>query len=349
MDAKGFSSIILIGSPSLRSDSPKGFIGRINNRFLPKIYIVIQTAQHLLLVRPAYFGSNDQTAANNFFQKQSAQDSVKSLNSALKEFDDLVRLLNDNDIDSKVFQDDAEPQKPDSVFPNNWVTFHEDAIAVIYPLFAPNRRQERNFKVLDSLVDLGFLINSKVTFTEGELHGEFLEGTGSLVLDRVNRIAYASISPRTNRDLVLEWCDVFEYTPIIFHAMQKVNDQMPIYHTNVMLSIGEKIAVLCSSSIGDKKEAKFVSDLLVKSGHSIIEISEEQMHNFAANILQTRNRKAEKFWVMSTRAYSSFTKEQIAALSTDGKIIHTSLETIENIGGGSARCMLAEVFLPRKE
>ena len=308
-----------------------------------------QTSGHLLLVRPAYFGVNSQTAINNFFQKPNLIDDASLLISALREFDDFIYLLKDNDIAVTVFQDDTEPKKPDSLYPNNWVSFHEDGIAVIYPLFAPNRRQERNFKILDNLGEAGYDISSKVTFTEAELHGEFLEGTGSLVLDRVNYVAYASISPRTDRELVLEWCEVMEYIPIVFHATQKENySDMPVYHTNVVMSVGEKIAVLCSAAISNVKEKKFVADSLLKSGHSVIDITEHQMSNFAANILLVRNIKDEKFWVMSTRAYSSFNSDQIKLLETDGKIIHSSLDTIENVGGGSARCMLAEVFLPRK-
>lgn len=317
--------------------------------FCRKFDGVKQTAAHLLMIRPAHFGSNSQTAVNNYFQSKTDKNESELLDAALKEFDSFVDMLKTNDIAVTVYMDEPEPKKPDSIFPNNWVSFHEDGIAAIYPLFAPNRRQERNFRILDSLAESGFAISSKVTFTEAELHGEFLEGTGSLVLDRMNNLAFASISPRTNQDLVMEWCDVFDFKPVVFHSLQKVDSEYkPVYHTNVMMSLGEKIAVLCSKSIMDKREQDMVTQQIFDTGRTILEISPDQMSKFAGNILLVRNIRDQKFWIMSTGAFNAFSEEQRSLLETDGKIIHSDLHTIESIGGGSARCMVAEVFLPLK-
>lgn len=307
----------------------------------------MQLTDHLFLVRPAVFHSNAQTAVNNFFQNPTSPSGQDILTEALAEFDNLIAGLEKHGIGVIVFNDEPEPPKPDAVFPNNWVSFHAEGVAVIYPMFAPNRRQERNFSAFGLIEKAGFKIPSKATFTEAELHGEFLEGTGSLVLDRVNRIAYASLSERTNPDLVQEWCEVMDYTPVIFNAVQRVGTELkPVYHTNVVLSVGETHAVLCSDAIPDIDERNEVESSLLQSGKRIVFISNEQMENFCANILQVKNKNGQRFWLMSDRAFAAFTKEQLDVLRTGGKILHFPVPGIEQIGGGSVRCMMAEIFLP---
>ena len=309
-----------------------------------------QTTNAILMIRPVAFRMNEQTAVNNYFQEDlSLRDSLINLK-AQKEFDDYVDKLRKFGVEVIVVSDNQENDTPDSVFPNNWVSFHNDGTMAIYPMFAENRRLERREDIILELEKEGFLIENIVDYTSAEDQNIFLEGTGSMILDRQNKIAYCAISPRADEELFIEFCEDFEYTPVIFTANQTVdNSREAIYHTNVMMCIAETFSVICLSCIDDKKERKNVISHLKKSGKEIIDITEKQMHQFAGNMLQVKGKNNELFLVMSQAAYNSLTKEQIKKIEKHCNIISSSLETIETCGGGSARCMMAEVFLPKNK
>ncbi len=309
-----------------------------------------QTTNSILMIRPINFRMNEQTAVNNYFQEDlSLRDSLINLK-AQKEFDDYVDKLRKFGVEVIVVSDNQENDTPDSVFPNNWVSFHKDGTMAIYPMFAENRRLERREDIIIELEKEGFLIENIVDYTSAEDQNIFLEGTGSMILDRQNKIAYCAISPRADEELFIEFCEDFEYTPVIFTANQTVgNSREAIYHTNVMMCIAETFSVICLSCIDDKKERKNVISHLKKSGKEIIDITEKQMHQFAGNMLQVKGKNNELFLVMSQAAYNSLTKEQIKKIEKHCNIISSSLETIETCGGGSARCMMAEVFLPKNK
>lgn len=309
-----------------------------------------QTTNSILMIRPINFRMNEQTAVNNYFQEDlSLRDSLINLK-AQKEFDDYVDKLRNFGVEVIVVSDNQENDTPDSVFPNNWVSFHKDGTMAIYPMFAENRRLERREDIIIELEKEGFLIENIVDYTSAEDQNIFLEGTGSMILDRQNKIAYCAISPRADEELFIEFCEDFEYTPVIFTANQTVgNSREAIYHTNVMMCIAETFSVICLSCIDDKKERKNVISHLKKSGKEIIDITEKQMHQFAGNMLQVKGKNNELFLVMSQAAYNSLTKEQIKKIEKHCNIISSSLETIETCGGGSARCMMAEVFLPKNK
>ncbi|MFC4268561.1 citrulline utilization hydrolase CtlX [Polaribacter marinivivus] len=309
-----------------------------------------QTTNSILMIRPINFRMNEQTAVNNYFQEDlSLRDSLINLK-AQKEFDDYVDKLRKFGVEVIVVSDNQENDTPDSVFPNNWVSFHKDGTMAIYPMFAENRRLERREDIILELEKEGFLIENIVDYTSAEDQNIFLEGTGSMILDRQNKIAYCAISPRADEELFIEFCEDFEYTPVIFTANQTVdNSREAIYHTNVMMCIAETFSVICLSCIDDKKERKNVISHIKKSGKEIIDITEKQMHQFAGNMLQVKGKNNELFLVMSQAAYNSLTKEQIKKIEKHCNIISSSLETIETCGGGSARCMMAEVFLPKNK
>ena len=246
-----------------------------------------------------------------------------------------------------VVDDIYEQNTPDSVFPNNWISFHQNGNVALYPMFAENRRRERREDILDKIEAEGFLIENVYDYTSAEEENIFLEGTGVMVLDRINRKAYCALSPRADEDLFIEFCEDFEYTPIIFHAYQQVGDkQALIYHTNVMMAVGDTFAIICADSITDKKEQKNVLAHLKDDKKDIIYITTQQMEHFAGNMLQVQGDNST-YLVMSDAAYQSLTPAQINQLEQHTKILHTNLTTIETCGGGSARCMLAEVFLPK--
>lgn len=309
-----------------------------------------QTTNSILMIRPINFRMNEQTAVNNYFQEDlSLRDSLINLK-AQKEFDDYVDKLRNFGVEVIVVSDNQENDTPDSVFPNNWVSFHKDGTMAIYPMFAENRRLERREDIILQLEKEGFLIENIVDYTSAEDQNIFLEGTGSMILDRQNKIAYCAISPRADEELFIEFCEDFEYTPVIFTANQTVdNSREAIYHTNVMMCIAETFSVICLSCIDDKKERKNVISHIKKSGKEIIDITEKQMHQFAGNMLQVKGKNNELFLVMSQAAYNSLTTEQIKKIEKHCNIISSSLETIETCGGGSARCMMAEVFLPKNK
>lgn len=307
-----------------------------------------QTTNTILMIRPVHFRMNEQTAVNNYFQEDLNLKNAEINRKAQREFDDFVEVLRANGVNVIVESDDELLDTPDSVFPNNWVSFHENGDIAIYPMFAENRRKERREEVFMTLEGEGFKIENIIDYTSAEDEGLFLEGTGSLVLDRENKIAYCALSPRADEDLFIEFCEDFDYFPVVFNAYQTVNNQrMPVYHTNVMMCIGARIAVICFESIDDKKERKQVHQQLKNTGKEIVTITESQMHQFAGNMLQLKGTNNQDLLIMSQSAYNSLTQEQVRAIEKYCKIVSSSLETIETCGGGSARCMMAEVFLPK--
>ncbi len=298
----------------------------------------------LLMVRPVRFGYNAETAVNNAFQVAGQnQETVQA--KALAEFDHFVATLRSHDIDVVVVEDTVDPHTPDSIFPNNWISFHKNSTIVLYPMFAENRRLERKETVIETIKSR-FQIDNTIDLTKNEAHDVFLEGTGSIILDRENKIAYACISPRTDKNLFLEFCEEMEYEPVVFNSVdQKGKD---IYHTNVMMCLGDNYAVICLESIPDADQRAVVSGALAQSGKVIVEISFEQMNHFAGNMLQVTNVHGEQFLVMSSQAYASLNEAQVQELESFNPIIQVPLETIESNGGGSARCMMAEILLPKK-
>jgi hypothetical protein len=312
----------------------------------------LQTTNSILMIRPVAFRMNEQTAVNNYYQKVLDGLSPETVNAkAQEEFDTFVNKLRIVGIDVLVVNDTIEPNTPDSIFPNNWISFHESGDVVMYPMFAENRRQERREDILELLEDKGFEMNEFITdYSSAEEDGFFLEGTGSIVLDRENGKAYCALSPRADEELFIEFCEDFDMNPIIFEAFQTVNGERKlIYHTNVMMCIGDTFAVICADCIDDKKERKMVLDSLKSDEKEIILITEAQMNNFAGNMLELVGSDERRYLVMSSSAHQSLTKKQIAQLEEHVTILSSSLDTIEACGGGSARCMMAEIFLPKAE
>ncbi len=301
------------------------------------------------MVRPVNFRMNEQTAVNNYFQ-ENLDMMNKDINSmAQNEFDAFAGKLREKGVNVVVVEDTLDPDTPDSIFPNNWVSFHENGNVGIYPMFAENRRNERRDDILETLEEKGFLIENIVDYTSAEAEELYLEGTGSIILDREHKKAYCALSARADEELFIEFCEDFEYTPVVFTANQTVNgERLPIYHTNVMMCVADAFAVICLDTIDDKKEKKNVVEHLKQDGKEIIAITEAQMHQFAGNMLQVEGMGGQTYLVMSTTAFNSLTPEQRKAIEKHCPIIHSSLETIETCGGGSARCMMAEVFLPKK-
>ena len=308
-----------------------------------------QTTNTILMVRPVNFRMNEQTAVNNYYQEPIDGVLPETINAkAQKEFDAYVDKLRSIGVDVIVVSDRKEFDTPDSIFPNNWVSFHSNGDVGLYPMFAENRRLERREDIIETLEEKGFKINNIVDYTSAEEEHVFLEGTGSVILDRVNRKAYCALSPRADEDLFIEFCEDFEYTPVIFTSNQTVDgERKAIYHTNVMMCIGETFAIICLSSIDDKKERKNVIKHLKADGKDIVDITEKQVDNFAGNMLQVKGANDERYLIMSQAAFDSLTKSQIEILEKHTKILSSSLDTIETCGGGSARCMMAEVFLPK--
>ncbi|MCF1191459.1 arginine deiminase-related protein [Mangrovimonas sp. AS39] len=308
-----------------------------------------QTTNTILMVRPINFRMNEQTAVNNYYQKVLDNLMPQTVNAkAQQEFDTYVDKLRAKGIQVIVAQDSSEFDTPDSIFPNNWVSFHQSGNIALYPMFAENRRLERREDILEQIENDGFHIDQVFDYTSAEEEDIFLEGTGSIVLDRKHQKAYCALSPRADEDLFIEFCEDFEYTPIIFHAHQTVNNERKlIYHTNVMMCVAETFAVICLDCIDDKKERKAVANSLKEDGLELISISEEQVNNFAGNMLQVSGADNQKYLVMSQAAYNSLRPEQVKAIEKHCEIITSSLDTIEACGGGSARCMMAEVFLPK--
>ena len=297
---------------------------------------------NILMIRPVSFGFNEQTAKSNAFQTRDAdQQQVQA--KALAEFDNMVQVLRDNGLNVIVVDDTAEPHTPDSIFPNNWVSFHENGDVFLYPMQAENRRLERREDIIRKLED-NFKVNHIIDLSRFEHEGKFLEGTGSMVLDRDNKILYACISPRTNKEVLDIFCQQTGYKAIKFHA---VNEQgQAIYHTNVLMCIGREFAVICLDSISNISEKESVIQSLKNTNKEIIPISFDQMNHFAGNMLEVKNKDGDNLIVLSQSAFDSLSKEQKTTLSKYGKLVYADIHTIENNGGGSARCMIAEVCLP---
>lgn len=304
----------------------------------------MQTTNTVLMIEPVAFGFNAETAQNNYFQVNS--ENAETQGKALQEFQNFVEKLRNKGINVITVKDTLEPHTPDSIFPNNWISMHSDGTVVLYPMCAVNRRWERRNDILEMLEEK-FNVKEIVDLSTPENDGKFLEGTGSMIFDHDHKLAYGSVSLRLDEKLFRDFCEKFGYKPVVFHSFQTANNErLPIYHTNVMMCVADKFVVICLDCIDDESERKNVVETILNSGKEIIEISENQMHQFAGNMLQVQNSEGAKFLVMSETAYQSLTAEQIQNIEKYNEIIYSNLKTIEINGGGSARCMLAEVFLP---
>lgn len=298
---------------------------------------------HILMIRPVDFKFNKQTAVNNMFQEKSEHEQVQEI--ALQEFDGYVAMLKDNGIDVLVVEDTLKPESPDSIFPNNWISMHKDGEIILYPMFSPNRRVERRADIVEMLKNR-FEVKKVTDLSFYEDQNLFLEGTGSLVIDRKNKVAYACLSVRTSERVIKDFCAETGYTAVVFHGTDQ--DNFPIYHSNVMMCVADNFAVICTDAIADKNEREKVKQNLIAGGKEIIEITFDQMNHFAGNMLQIKSNTGKKLIVMSEQAFKILLPLQITSLEKFGRIIYAPIYTIEKNGGGSARCMLAEIFLPKK-
>lgn len=301
-----------------------------------------QITSTILMVRPANFGFNPETAEDNTFQINDTSLLINTIKEkAIQEFDAFVEKLIAKGIRVKVIQDTATPVKTDSVFPNNWISFHEDGLIVTYPMFSPNRRLERRDDIID-FFNKNHHYKNHVRLEKWESTPQYLEGTGSIIIDRGNKIAYASLSIRTDEKLFEDYCQFMNYRKVVFQSVDA--DGIPIYHTNVMMALGTDFVIICMDSIPDLEEKEKLKELFRETNKKIIPISLDQMANFAGNMLQLKNVNEETFLVMSSRAFHSLTAEQVQEIESYTNILHTDLTIIETYGGGSARCMIAEVF-----
>ena len=297
-------------------------------------------ATQLLIIRPACFSFNGQTAPNNHFQQmpESGEDVQKK---ALEEFDAMVGLLESHGVPLLVIQDSAEPKTPDAIFPNNWFSSHADGTVVLYPMFAPNRRSERKEAVVKRILEETRACRI-LDLTYWEKEGKFLESTGSMVLDRASRTAYACLSPRTSPEVLADFCRKMDYTPVLFHAADR--NGKPIYHTNVMMALGHSFAVLCREAFTSEADLKAVTESLHSHGKTLVDISFEQMEHFAGNLLEVKNDRGESLLLLSRNAFDALREEQLAVLSREDTLFPIPVPHIESVGGGSVRCMLAELF-----
>lgn len=309
-----------------------------------------QITSSIMMIRPVAFRFNEQTAVNNYYQQilegvTADQVQVQAQN----EFDTFVEKLRAKGVEVVVVEDSLEPNTPDSIFPNNWISFHEDGRIGLYPMCAENRRLERREDVLTILKEQhNFVVNEVIDFSHYESKDIFMEGTGSMLLDRVNKIVYAALSLRTDATILADFCEEFGYTSVVFTSNQTVGaERLAIYHTNVMMCLGEDFAVLCADTVDDEMERKALITSLENTGKEVIYISEAQKHRFAGNMLQVQNKTGEKFLVMSASAHQSLHANQVEQIEKHCQILSSSLDTIEACGGGSARCMMAELFLPK--
>jgi hypothetical protein len=304
-----------------------------------------QTTAHILMIRPANFGFNEETAANNAFQqKDNALSSAALRKQARKEFDAFVQKLRNAGVNVIVAEDSRQTVRPDAVFPNNWVTFHQEGLIVTYPMFAPTRRKERRRAVIEQVLSTGFRCDRRLNVEFNEKRDRFLEGTGSIIFDHENRLAYACLSPRTDGALLQELCMEIEYKAVLFHAVDAKGQD--IYHTNVMMAMGETFVVICMDSVRDAAERKMLEDIFAKTQKKIVDISDAQMNAFAGNMLQVRSLSGQTILVMSSQAHRALRTDQVQLLESHTQVLHSAIDTIEKYGGGSARCMMAEVFLP---
>jgi len=305
-----------------------------------------QSTTHVFLVRPCHFGSNPETAGSNAFQKHISNPTGEIQTTALAEFNELFQALRSAGVVPIVFDDTDRPIKPDAVFPNNWVSFHSDGRVYLYPMEAPNRRIERRVDIVEALSEkYGFHVREIVDMSPAENDGQFLEGTGSMVLDRVNRLIYAALSSRTHMSVLADFSQQADFEITAFEAVDSGGH--PVYHTNVMMAIGTGFAVICADAITDSLKRRTVLSRLAASDREIVEISIQQMQNFAGNLLELTTVSGETVIVLSRAAYAVLTADQRDLLARFGRVLPVAIETIEKVGGGSVRCMLAEVFLPR--
>ena len=307
-----------------------------------------QITKNILMIEPVSFNYNAETALNNYFQKNDANFSKPQIQKkALEEFNNFVKLLRSKQVNVHVIKDTIHPLTPDSIFPNNWISFHSNGEVLIYPMFANNRRLERRRDIIKKLQNEYFVseVKSLVHYEDKSI---FLEGTCSMILDRTNKICYASISLRTNKSIVLDFCDQLNYKPVLFNSFQDVDGKrLPIYHTNVMMCVASDFAIVCLDAIDSQDEKNSVINSLITTNKEIIQISELQANKFAGNMLQVQGDK--KYLIMSESAFNSLSKEQIQKIESYCSILYSDLNTIEKFGGGSARCMMAEIFLPLKK
>lgn len=307
----------------------------------------MQTTDTVLMIEPIAFGYNAETAENNYFQVEQKEADIQS--KALAEFKVFVEKLKNKGINVITIKDTIDPHTPDSIFPNNWVSFHRDGKVVLYPMFASNRRVERREDIIETIKQKGFEVSELDDWSLPETQGHFLEGTGSMIFDHDNKIAYGSVSLRLDENLFKEFCAKYGFKPVVFHSFQTVgNERLPIYHTNVMMCVADRFVVICLNCIDDEIERNKVEETIKNSGKEIIEISEKQMQQFAGNMLQVQNTDGKKFLIMSQTAYQSLEQNQIENIEKYCEFIYSDLNTIEVNGGGSARCMLAEIFLPKR-
>lgn len=307
-----------------------------------------QSTNHLLMIRPNHFGYNKETATTNAFQvnPDSTEDSTTEIREkAKKEFDGFVELLQRNGVKVTIIEEHNDPVTPDAVFPNNWVSFHQNGVVITYPMESESRRFERDERIIDQLAETAD-IHAVFNLDTYEDKGLFLEGTGSMVLDRINSIAYACLSPRTNIEVLEAFCKLMKYRKVVFNAVD--GGRQPIYHTNVMMAIAEKFVIICMETILDKKEKDTLLKYFFDSKKEVIKISLDQMNAFAGNMLEVHNDRNVPFLIMSTQAYESLRPDQIRHIERHTHILHHAIPTIEQYGGGSVRCMMAEVFLPVK-
>jgi len=298
------------------------------------------------MIRPASFRANEETVATNFFQSTGTKTDPRSIQqAALNEFDHMVELLRQHKINVLVIDDTPTPVKPSAVFPNNWLSTSPEGIISVFPIYAPNRRAEKRDDILKMLAEK-FVVKDLQDWSEFEVEGKFLEGTGSMVMDHENKVIYTCYSPRTDVSMLEKFADANNYRAIIFLAIDK-NGQ-PVYHTNVMMTLGENFAILCEEAIEEEWELIAVRQLLESSGHEVIRITKEQMHSFAGNMLQVKNSEGEKFLLMSQTAFDSLTEEQKEELAARSKLLPAPIPIIEKTEGGSVRCMIAEIFLERR-
>jgi hypothetical protein len=304
-----------------------------------------QIASTILMVRPASFGFNAETAQNNVFQKNIKASQKEIQQKAVAEFDKFVATLRKKGVDVLVFEDTAKPVKPDALFPNNWFCTLQDGTLAVFPMYAANRRIEKRDDLLQMLVDK-YNVRDVEDWSEYEAEHLFLEGTGSMIIDQEHKVIYACISPRTNKSVLEKFAQAHGYKAMLFYS--KDEDGTDVYHTNVIMHLGETYAVICMESIPNEAERIAVSQLLISTGHEVIPITLKQVHAFAGNMLQVKNAKREKFTILSKSAYDSLTKEQRDILQTHSTLLPIDITTIETIGGGSTRCMMAEIFLEKK-
>ena len=311
-------------------------------------HVEAQCADTVLMVRPVAFRGNPQTAPSNAFQRQAPEpDAAAAQVAAAGQFDALVEALKGAGVGVLVVEDTPEPDTPDAVFPNNWVSFHADGTAVLYPMLAENRRDERRADVLEALTRRwGYRIDRVIDLSGHEDSGQFLEGTGSLVLDRPHRVAYACTSPRTHLDAIGDFAQQLDYDVVAFNATGA--DGSPIYHTNVMMNVGESFAVVCLEAIDDAGQRAGVAAALEETGHEVLAITREQMGSFAGNMLELASRDGGRVVAMSQRALDSLDPTQRERLAARAQIVASPIDDIEDSAGGSVRCMLAEIHLPRR-